>query len=121
MEKFILILGEQNNVLPGKTWTQYNVEVTDKEMICAKKKGDNTAINISFDSFKEAEFGIGSGNLWLQCKIGEDNLNFCAPRRMWKSEQGKYLIEKINSVVEIKDMKAYKSYTGPFFIFAMFK
>lgn len=121
MEKFTLVLGEQNNILPGKVWTQYDVEITDKEMICTEKKGGSTTINISFDSFKSAEFGIGNGNLWLQCVIGDDNLNFCAPRKMWKSGQGKLLIEKINSVVEIKDMKAYKSYTGPFFIFAMFK
>lgn len=121
MEKFVMVLGEENNILPGKLWTQYEVEITEKEMICNNKKDVNNKVIISFDNFKEAEFGIGNGNLWLQCKIGDDNLNFCSPRKMWKSEQGKLLIERINSVTEIKDMKAYKSYTGPLFIFSIFK
>lgn len=121
MEKFLLVLGEQNNILPGKCWTQYEVEITDKAMVCTQKKDKNIIVNISFDTFESAEFGIGSGNLWLQCEIGDDHLNFCARRKIWKSEQGKLLIERISSVVEIKDMKAYKSYTGPFFFIAMFK
>lgn len=121
MDKFILVLGGEDNVLPGKTWTQYDVEVKEKEMVCTAKKDANNVVTISYDSFKEAEFGIGSGNLWLQCKTKEGILNFCSPRKIWKSEQGKLLIEKINSVTEIKDMKAYKSYTGPFFFLAMFK
>lgn len=121
MEKFILVLGGKNNILPGKNWTQYDVEITEKEMICTEKKDANNIINIPFESFKSAEFGIGSGNLWLQCKIADNSLNFCSPRKIWKSEQGKLLIERISSFIEIKDMKAYKSYTGPFFIFSMFK
>lgn len=55
-------------------------------------------------------------NLWLQCE-----LIFSLPRKCWKSETGKKLIEKINTVTEILDMKAYKQYTEPFFFIAMFK
>lgn len=121
MDKFTLVLGEENNVLPGKLWTEYSVEITEKEMICTAKKDQNTLVKIPFDSFTKAEFGIGSGNLWLQCKVENDSLVFCSPRKCWKSEQGKLLIEKINSVVEVEDMKAYNSYTGPFFFFYMFK
>lgn len=121
MEKFILVLGKESSVLSGKIWTQYDVEIAENEMICTMKKDATNKVIISFSDFKEAEFGIGSGNLWLQCKIGDGSLNFCSPRKIWKSEQGKLLIERISSVIEIKDMKAYKSYTGPFFIFKIFK
>ena len=31
MDKFILVLGHENNYLPGKTWTEYEVEVLDEE------------------------------------------------------------------------------------------
>jgi hypothetical protein len=38
MEKFILILGEESSYLPGKMWTQYEVEVLDDTMVCTNKK-----------------------------------------------------------------------------------
>ena len=120
MNKFNLVLGESNYILPGNLWTSYLVDITENEMICTSKD-ESTKVAIPFSSFESAEFGIGSGNLWLQCVIGGNSLNFCSPRKSWKSEQGKLLIERISSVVEMKGMKDYKSFTGPFFIFAMFK
>lgn len=119
MEKFILVLG--SGKLPGNQWTQYNVDVLEDKMVCTQKKDSSIVVEIPYSSFKKAEFGIGSGNLWLQCELEDGILNFCSPRKCWKSEVGKKLIEKINTVTEVKDMKAYKQYTGPFFIFAMFK
>ena len=121
MEKFELVLGSENKVLPGKAWTQYTVEMLEEEMVCTSKKDENVKVVIKYAQFTEAEFGIGSGNLWLQCKIGDDALSFCSPRKCWKNEAGKYLIDKINAVTEIKGMKDYKKYTGPFFFLAMFK
>ena len=56
MDKFTLVLGEENNVLPGKLWTEYSVEITEKEMICTAKKDENTLDKIPFDSFMKAEF-----------------------------------------------------------------
>ena len=73
------------------------------------------------DEFKEVEFGIGSGNLWLQCELENGSLTFCSPRKSWKSESGNKLVELINSVCPIKDIKAYKQYTGPLFFIHMFK
>lgn len=58
MDKFILVLGQENNILPGKAWKQYEVEVKEKEMVCTDKKDTNNVVTISYDSFKEAEFGI---------------------------------------------------------------
>ena len=121
MEKFTLVLGEENKILSGGLCSQYEVDVLDDKMVCTKKKDIKISTEIPYTTFKSAEFGIGNGNLWLQCELEEGKLVFCSPRKCWKSEVGKKLIENINKVVEIKDMKAYKQYTGPFFFFAMFK
>ena len=120
MNKFVMVLGE-STVLPGAIWTQYDVELLDKKMVCTNHKNSSQVFEIFYDSFKECEFGIGNGNLWLQCELKEGSLCFCSPRKCWKSEEGKYLIEKINQFTEIKDMKEYKQYTGKFFFLAMFK
>lgn len=121
MDNFILVLGEPSNLLPGKAWTNYNVNIMDDKMVCTNKKDPSLSFDIFFKDFKEAEFGIGSGNLWLQCKLEQGSLIFCSPRKSWKSDSGKKLIEKINNVCEIKDMKAYKQYTGKLFFIYMFK
>lgn len=121
MDKFLMVLGDTNAVLPGKTWSQYEVEIGDSKMICTAKKEPNVVVEINYSDFKKAEFGIGNGNLWLQCELAQGELTFCSPRKYWKSDLGKKLIEKINSVTEIVDMKSYKQYTGPFFFIAMFK
>ena len=121
MEKFNLVLGQENNYLPGKSFTQYEVEVLDDKMVCTGKKDTSVVVEINYSEFKTAEFGIGNGNLWLQCELEKGTLVFCSPRKSWKSESGKKLIELINNVCAIKDMKAYKQYTGPFFFIHMFK
>lgn len=121
MDKFVLILGEANSYLPGDKWTEYEVEVSNDKMICTLKKNANQRYEINFSEFKQAEFGIGSGNLWLQCKLQKGSFVFCSPRKSWKSEQAAKLIDAINNICPIKDMKAYKQYTGPFFFIHMFK
>lgn len=121
MDKFTLVLGQENNYLPGKIWTEYEVEVLDDKMICTSKKDHSINVTVNYSDFKEAEFGIGNGNLWLQCKLENGPLSFCSPRKSWKSETGKKLVEFINNVCPIKDIKAYKQYTGPLFFIYMFK
>ncbi|MCH5148684.1 MAG: hypothetical protein J1G05_04910 [Clostridiales bacterium] len=121
MNKFTLILGETSPYLPGGKWTEYEVELSDGKMICTPKKDAEKSYEISLSEFQTAEFGIGSGNLWLQCKLTRGCLVFCSPRKSWKSEEATKLIDAINSVCPIKDMKAYKQYTGPFFFIHMFK
>ena len=121
MAKFTLILGETNPYLPGSKWTEYEVEVATDKMICTPRKNATDNYEISYSEFKEAEFGIGSGNLWLQCKLEKGSLVFCSRRKSWKSEEATKLIDAINNVCPIKDMKAYKQYTGPFFFIHMFK
>lgn len=121
MNEFIIVLGEENPILPGRIWTEYNVEVLEEKMICIAKKNPTTRVEIFYSSFKNAEFGIGNGNLWLQCELEEGKLNFCSPRKNWKSEEAKKLIELIDAICPIKDMKAYKKYTGGFWFLSMFK
>ena len=121
MDKFTLVLGQENNYLPGKMWTEYEVDVLEDKMICTCKKDASINVVITYSEFKEVEFGIGSGNLWLQCELENGSLTFCSPRKSWKSESGNKLVELINSVSPIKDIKAYKQYTGPLFFIHMFK
>lgn len=121
MDKFSLVLGGKNAYLPGDLWTQYEVELADDKMICIGKKDNSEKHEIYFSDFKQAEFGIGSGNLWLQCKLINGELSFCSPRKSWKSEEAQKLINAINAVCPISDMKAYKQYTGPFFFIHMFR
>ena len=121
MEKFNLILGEESSYLPGKMWTQYEVEVLDDKIVCTNKKDSSIQITIAYSEFKQAEFGIGNGNLWLQCELENGSLTFCSPRKSWKSEAGTCLVEKLNNTCGILDMRAYKQYTGPFFFIHMFK
>ena len=121
MEKFCLVLGQENNYLPGKNWTEYEVEVQNEQMICTNKKDSSIVVTIGYNEFKKAEFGIGNGYLWLQCELEKGTLVFCSPRKSWKSEEGKLLVESLNKVCLIEDMKAYSQYTGPFFFIHMFK
>ena len=70
---------------------------------------------------KSVRLPAGRGNLWLQCELEKGTLVFCSPRKSWKSEAGKLLVESLNKVCLIEDMKAYSQYTGPFFFIHMFK
>ena len=121
MNNFLLVLGNENPYLPGKTWTQYNVEVLDDKMICQAKKDPSKKVEISYEELVSAEFGIGSGNLWLQCKMKDGRLNFCSPRKSWKSEAGKKLVDKVESFVPVLDKDDYQKYTGKLFFLHMFK
>lgn len=121
MDNFKLILGKENAYLPGGLWTEYEVEITEDKMICFCKKNASEKYEIYFSEFKQAEFGIGNGNLWLQCNLSNGALSFCSPRKNWKSEEAQKLINAINAVCPISDMKAYKQYTGPFFFLHIFK
>jgi len=117
---FEMALGETNNILPGGLWHGYAVLVADEEMICYTKT-HQTEFHIPYADFQQAVFGIGSGNLWLQCQIGGNSLVFCAPRKQWKSPAGKKLIEKISAVTPVQGMKEYEQFTGKLFWLYMFK
>ncbi len=118
---FNMIVGNGGSILPQKAGMQgYIAEITDTSVICTNDKL-KVKKEIPFTSFTSAEFGIGSGQLWLQCIVDGEFFVFCSPRRDWKAPAGKLLLEKIGAQTEIKDWKAYNGYTGKLFLLYMWK
>ena len=118
---FELVVGMGGGVLPQKRgYTGYFAEITDTSIICTNDKL-GVKKEIPFSSFEAAEFGIGSGLLWLQCVVDGNPFVFTSPRRNWKKPSGKLLMEKISEQTEILGMKEYKQYTGKLFFIYMFK
>ncbi len=117
---FELVLGEGGSILPGKGFTGYFAEVTDTGLVCVNDKL-HVKKEIPFASFQSAEFGIGSGNLWLQCVVDGSPFVFCMPRKHWKKSPAvKLALEKIEEHTPIESKKEYDQYTGKlFFIYAL--
>lgn len=113
-ELFQLVLGQENDILPGRAFGGAPAIVGEDRLICYVAKEDKE-YHIPYASFQKAEFGIGSGNLWLQCTVNGSFFVFCTTRKFWKSPHGKKLIEKINAVTPIEGMKAYEQFTGKLF------
>ena len=116
-----LVIGEGGNILPQKIGMQgYFAEMTDTSLIFT-----NDVLKVQkevpFTSFTRAEFGIGSGQLWLQCIVDGSSFVFCMRRKHWKSEGAKRMLQKIGEHTEVLGMKEYNGYTGKLFIFYMFK
>ena len=119
--KFVMVMGDGGSILPCPgPFTTYMAKITENSLICEHDKL-GVSQEIPFSSFKRAEFGIGSGNLWLQCVVDGSAFVFCSPRKSWKSEAAKLLMEKISKHTEILSMKEYERYTGKLFFLYMFK
>ena len=118
---FEMVLGEGGGILPTKTaFTGYITEITDASIICENTKL-NAKAEIPFSSFESAEFGIGSGHLWLQCVVDGAPFIFTTLRKNWKKPSAKLLLEKIGQYANIEGMKEYEGYTGWKIIFYLFK
>lgn len=118
---FEMVLGQGSGILPQKTGMQgYFAEITDTAIICTNDKL-GVKKEIPFSLFTRAEFGIGNGQLWLQCIVDGKPFVFCARRKTWKSPAGKLLLEKIGEQTEILDMKEYNGYTGKLYFIYMWK
>ena len=117
---FDMVVGQGGGILPQKGgYTGYFAQITEASVICTNDKL-GVKKEIPFSSFKSAEFGIGSGLLWLQCVVDGSPFVFTTPRKNWKSASGKLMIQKISEHTEIKDMKEYDHYTGKlFFLYAL--
>ena len=109
---FELVLGCDNPILPGSKFHSYFVVVGEESMLCCKAKGEKVEIEIPYAWFDSAVFGIGSGNLWLQCYIKGDFLPFCTTKKFWKSPAAQKLIEKLTTVIPEGGMRDYKRFTG---------
>ncbi len=117
---FDMVVGEGGGILPARGYTGYFVEITDTSIICTNDKLE-VKKEITFSSFKAAEFGIGSGMLWLQCNIDGNFFAFTTPRKKWKAPSAKLLMDKISEQTEILGMKDYDHYTGKLFFIYMWK
>ena len=113
---FEMCVSGDEGVLAGRGgYTGYFAEITDTSVICTNEKL-GVRKEIPFSDFKRAEFGIGSGNLWLQCVVNDKFFAFCTPRKAWKAPSAKLLMEKIGEQTELLDMKEYERYTGKLFL-----
>lgn len=118
---FDMVVGQGGSVLPQKGgYTGYFAEITDTSLICTNDKL-GVKKEIPFSSFKAAEFGIGSGLLWLQCVVDGSPFVFTTTRKGWKAPSAKLLLDKIAAQTEILSMKEYEHYTGKLFFIYMFK
>ena len=118
---FNMVVGEGGNILPTKGgFTGYIAEIRESSIVCVNDKL-NVNKEIPILSFQGAEFGIGNGLLWLQCRVDGSPFVFCMTRKEWKSEAGRLLLEKIGTYTEILGMKDYKGYTGKLFFLYLFK
>lgn len=117
---FEMVVGQGGGVLPAYSFTGYFTEITDTSIICTNDKL-GVKKEILFSSFKAAEFGIGSGMLWLQCDIDGNFFAFTTPRKGWKAPAAKLLMDKISEHTEILSMKEYEHYTGKLFFIYMWK
>ncbi|MBQ8862385.1 MAG: hypothetical protein IJ021_06580 [Clostridia bacterium] len=117
---FEIILGDANNVLPGGTWQSYFALMGEDTITCYKANDESTVIELSYSSFTKAEFGLGSGNLWLQCNVGEDFLAFCSTKKNWLNAAGQKLVGKLDSFLSEEDKKLFAKATGKFSAFYVF-
>ena len=119
---FDMVLGESGSILPkARGFTGYIVEIKDSCLSCTNDKFNVFNKEIPFTSFQRAEFGIGSGQLWLQCVVDGESFVFCSTRKSWKSPTAKLLLEKIGEHTEILGMDDYNKIMGKFFWYYMIK
>lgn len=119
---FDMVLGESGSILPkARGYTGYIVEIKDDCLSCNNDKFGVFNKEIPFSSFKAAEFGIGSGQLWLQCIVNGELFVFCSTRKGWKSPAAKLILDKIGEHTEILGMEEYNKIMGKFFWFYLIK
>ena len=119
---FDMVLGESGSILPkARGFTGYIAEIKDNCLSCTNDKFNVFNKEIPFTSFQRAEFGIGSGQLWLQCVVDGESFVFCSTRKSWKSPAAKLLLEKIGEHTEILGMDDYNKIMGKFFLYYMIK
>ena len=62
------VSGDEGVLATRGAFTGYFAEITDTSVICTNEKL-GIRKEILFSDFTRAEFGIGNGNLWLQCVV----------------------------------------------------
>ena len=103
---FNMVLARGADILPTVTaFTGYMTEIKDDCIVCTNDKLNVFNKEIPFSSFQSAEFGIGSGQLWLQCIVDGKDFIFCSPRKSWKSPAAKLLLEKSEKKLKLEARK----------------
>ncbi len=116
-----IVLGEGGTLLPcNALLTGYYINIGDDKLTFYCDKFD-VKEDVLYSDFQYAEFGIGNGNLWLQCRVKDSTVVFCMARKLWESEKARLLMDKISAVTELKDKEEYDKYTGKLFFLYMFK
>jgi len=91
---FDAVFGISGSFFPkARGFTGYIAEIKDDHLEFTNDYFGVYGKKIPFSSFQEAAFGIGSGQLWLQCVVDGEEFIFCMPRRRWKAPVGKLLME----------------------------
>lgn len=115
------VVGQGGSILPQKISFQgYFGELTENSIIFTNDVLE-VKKEVLFTSFKQAEFGVGSAQLWLQCVVDGSPFVFCFRRKHWKSDLAKKLLEKIGEQTEITGWKEYNGFTGKKFLLYVFK
>lgn len=113
-----VIIGLGGEILPQKVGMQgYFGELTDTGILFSNDVLNVEKKEVLFSSFTRAEFGLGSGQLWLQCTVNGSDFVFCLPRSNYKSAAGQYLLDKLDAQLgeSLRDDPDYKKYMGAFF------
>lgn len=108
---FVLLVGQENEILPGTEYYNYYVVVKPNEMVCYDNKNFDE-YHISFSSFQQAEFCFAEGNLWIISQVDGSFFAFGASRKMWKSSIGKKLIDRLGYYIGIDNEKAFNKFVG---------
>lgn len=115
-----VILGGQNSLLPGGLWTAYWAEIREGSVRFVNDVL-GTDITVPYTAFRNAEFRIGNGNLWMQCMVYDDELVFCSPRRSWRSSAAQRFIAALENHLTVFGKKDYDRMMGKLFWLYMFK
>lgn len=110
-EVFVLLVGQENDILPGPEYYNYYVLVKNNEMVCYDHQTFDE-YHISFASFQQAEFGFAEGNLWIISQVNSTFFAFGASRKMWKSNIGKRLVDRLGYYIGIDNEKAFNKFVG---------
>ncbi len=109
------VVGDGGGILPQKVGFQgYFCEIADDGLIFTNDVLGVENKKILFSSIHKAEFGLKSGQLWLQLDIDGAFFAFCLRRSHYKSVAGQLLLDKIDAQlgITLREDREYKRYTG---------
>ncbi len=112
------VIGYGGDILPQRGgMTGYFGELTDTGILFSNDKLNVEKKEVPFSSFTRAEFGQGSGHLWLQCTVNGSDFVFTLLRSGYKSAAGQYLLDKLEAQLgeSLREDPDYKKHMGAFF------